>query len=97
MTFWVFWGLYVWVQVDDFGATPDCNLNSRTMFVVFGHNVEATRAGLRKFAIVVFSLGALAALASLVFMLAWLAVHIYRRGAVNEFKNSTSLKVFPSH
>jgi len=91
MTFWVFWGLYVWAQVDDFGNTPECN--SQTMFVVFGHSIEATRDGLRKFAIAVFSLGALAALASLAFMLAWLAAYVHGAGTAEDFKDAVSRKL----
>lgn len=55
LIFCVAFGLLVWVQVDTYGTTPECNLNSSVKFVVFGHSVTATSRGLKGFGIFLFS------------------------------------------
>jgi hypothetical protein len=51
----VAFGLLFWVQVNTYGTTPGCNLNSSVKFVVFGHSVTATSRGLKGFGIFLFS------------------------------------------
>jgi hypothetical protein len=55
LIFCVAFGLMVWVQVNTYGTTPECNLNSSVKFVVFGHSISATSKGLRGFGISLFS------------------------------------------
>jgi hypothetical protein len=54
LAFCVGYGIMVWVRVDDYATTPDCNLNSSVMFVVFGCTITATSRGLRAAGIVLF-------------------------------------------
>jgi len=54
LAFCVGYGIMVWVRVDDYATTPDCNLNSSVMFVVFGCAITATSRGLRAAGIVLF-------------------------------------------
>ena len=55
LVFCIAFGLTVWVNVDTYGTTPGCNLNSSAKFVVFGHSVGATSKGLRGFGIFIFA------------------------------------------
>ncbi|KAG8771846.1 hypothetical protein FRC12_003371 [Ceratobasidium sp. 428] len=67
-SFWCYWGLQVWANVQTFGLPSDlqgCTANQSTQFVYFGHSVSATSHGLQKFALFVFSVGALSALYAL--------------------------------
>jgi hypothetical protein len=56
LVFCASFGLAVWANIDTYGTTPGCNLNSSVKFVVFGQSVGATSKGLRGFALFVFSL-----------------------------------------
>jgi len=51
----VAFGLTVWRNVNTYGTTPGCNINSSVKFVLFGHSVSATSKGLRGFAIFSFA------------------------------------------
>lgn len=78
LAFCAAFGLLVWVNVDTYGTTPGCNLNSSAKFVVFGHSVGATSKGLRGFGIFAF------ALTAVVLPLAVLRLAVLQRPAVGD-------------
>jgi hypothetical protein len=75
-SFWCYWGLQVWHNPSTFGIPSDkenCTASIGTVFVVFGHNVSVTNSGLRGFALSMFAIGLISALASLYYSIKWLA------------------------
>ncbi|GAB1523054.1 hypothetical protein RhiTH_006183 [Rhizoctonia solani] len=73
-TFWVYWGLQVWNDPKTFGipeGEENCNASIDTVFVVFGHNVSVTNSGLRGFAMFIFAIGSISALAALWQCITW--------------------------
>ncbi|CEL55674.1 hypothetical protein RSOLAG1IB_01686 [Rhizoctonia solani AG-1 IB] len=78
-SFWCYWGLQVWHNPSTFGIPSDkenCTASTGTVFVVFGHNVSVTNSGLRGFALSMFAISLIGALASLYYSIGWLGDYV---------------------
>ncbi|CAE7135575.1 unnamed protein product [Rhizoctonia solani] len=79
-TLWCYWGLQVWQDPSTFGIPPNrenCTASIDTIFVVFGNNVRVTNTNLRGFALSMFAISCISALASLCYSTSWLAKYAF--------------------
>ncbi|GAB1523052.1 hypothetical protein RhiTH_006181 [Rhizoctonia solani] len=90
-TFWVYWGLQVWNDPKTFGipeGEENCNASIDTVFVVFGQNVSVTNSGLRGFAMFIFAIGSISALAALWQCIKW--TFLYAIGGAEKAKRAAA-------
>ncbi|KAF8699199.1 hypothetical protein RHS03_07302, partial [Rhizoctonia solani] len=90
-TFWVYWGLQVWNDPKTFGipkGEENCTASVDTVFVVFGHNVSITNTGLRGFAMFIFAIGSISALAALWQCIKW--TFLYAIGGAEKAKRAAA-------
>jgi len=81
---WSGFGIYVWQNAANFGASTDCNINDTVIFVVLGHNYNPMKSSLRGFALAVFSMGGVATLAALVMVMNWIILYAAADAEVSE-------------
>ncbi|KAJ1307810.1 hypothetical protein OPQ81_001892 [Rhizoctonia solani] len=78
-TFWCYWGIQVWQDPSTFGIPPNgenCTASAKTIFVVLGRSVSVTNSVIRGFALSMFAISTITALASLCYSTTWLAKYV---------------------